>query len=178
MPLPEMPLLFFPQPKSSFIPKKKPIPIPSAKHPTVERQYARIGTQFDRLNTAFETERVDISGTATGVIPEATLVIYTRGSNADFARACRIVGFELLGEIDEYELPEDDEFYVEKKDKDGSITGKKPVTTGRLFLTFSDLTAKNNLLSLWRKWTRNEPLGYRKGEWAKIFPYIDKIKVW
>ncbi len=178
MPLPDMPVLFFPQPQSKPIPPKKSLPIPQAGHPSFSQQIKRIGAQFDRLNTAFEKNKVDISNSATGIIPEATLVIYTRGSNADFANACRQVGFELLGEFDEYDLPEDDSFYVEKVEKDGTIKGRKPLTQGKLFLTFSDLSAKDKLLSLWNQYCNNEPFKRGTGEWKKIFPYIDSIKVW
>lgn len=100
---------------------------------------------------------MELRADATALAPERLLVFEVRGSVNDFARAIRAVpGLEL---IDEEEL--------------GSDEDKKPVA----YLMMPDVRALAELVSLWRRWLRNQ-LRFGETPWSKVFELLRDLRPW
>ena len=92
---------------------------------------------------------LEIRADPTALAPERLLVFEVRGAISDFSNAVRrIPGLEL---VDEEELVPDE-------------ADKEPVA----YLMMPDITALQNLESLWRRWRQNQLI---RGEtpWATVF---------
>lgn len=91
--------------------------------------------------------------------PERLLVFEVRGAVANFANAIRRVpGLEL---IDEEELEGDE------KDK-----------SPEAYLLVPDVTALQNILSLWKRWVSGQAIGEGFAPWRDVFATLRDIRVW
>ena len=174
--MPERPLLILPFPGQPAVRSNKsggggPIGLP-----TRARQVERIGPKFITLQKAFESQKARLQVEAAGTTPEQVLVLETVGSIEDFIVAVQnIEGMEWLGEIEEEDIPPDDDFFA--LDKKGV---RKPEKTlrGRAFLVFSNQQALNNMLSLRKMWDREEQLPYGLRKWNQVFSHLRDIHPW
>lgn len=147
----------------------------SLPHPPERAEQAkRLGPKFQRLQQAFEAERLTLQVDPQGIIPEFVLVIETRGRIEDFHRAARAIGMDWLGEIDLDGLEPDEDFYV--MDKEGQPTDKR--LDGRLYLGMVDQRALEELLRLWNLFKNNRPLGTGNTKWRELFSYAKDIRRW
>ncbi len=103
----ERPLLIFPKPTIAGRDKGKPVyGSPHYHYPSFQRQKDRLTPQFEDMRESFITD------TTAGLEPESVLVIETIGKIDDFQRAVRAIpGLEWLSEIDEEEMPSDEDCY-------------------------------------------------------------------
>lgn len=169
-----LPLLVFPSkqivtpdPGRGFPPSKPHVPVHSV-------QVSRLNTQLIALQQSFERYKASAAGAVAGMEPETVLVIEIAGNVADFKQAVDAVGLEWLGEWDLDDLEPDDDFY--ELDSHGNRTDK-PIK-GRLFLSMSNSTAMQEVLSLWQQWTRQQRLPHGKGKWKDIFEQLRCIRSW
>lgn len=148
--------------------------------PTPKRQGERLSPKFQKLFDYLESQKALVQQSATGIEPEQVLVFETIGRVEDFVNAVsKIEGFEWLGEIEIDEIKPDDGFLYsddpKKKEKDLS---------GRLYLIFTNLTAMNQLQSLWDLWLVNpnfdcRQVKYRgKGKFKEVFRHLKDIRKW
>jgi hypothetical protein len=138
------------------------------------QQIGRLGPQFKRLQQAFEAERLALQTDSQGLFPEFVLVIETRGRIEDFYRAVQAIGIDWLGEIDLDDLEPDDDFYY--LDKNGQRTEKR--LDGRLYLGMTDQRALEELLKLWERFKKEQPLGQGNAKWRDIFSHAKEIRRW
>lgn len=142
--------------------------------PDKSEQIKRLSPQFKRLQQAFEAERLSLQTDSQGLFPEFVLVIETRGRIEDFHRAAQAVGIGWLGEIDLDDLEPDDDFYY--LDKNGQRTEKR--LDGRLYLGMTDQRALEELLKLWERFKREQPLGQGSAKWRELFSHAKEIRRW
>lgn len=166
----ERPLLFFPQPVLVKPPKghgggKSPYRLPDRP-----RQIERLDGRFTELDRVFQNQNIEVLGASAGVAPEAVLVIETVGTQVDFSLACRAIGMFWLGEVDEDELEATDDFYDQEN-------RNKPIS-GKLLLSFTNHTAKEELLRLWKDFKENKKLKRGKTQWANVFACCRDIRLW
>lgn len=140
--------------------------------PTHTRQIERIGPQIQVLETALRNKTIHLIDTTTGLDPEEVLVLEIAGEVADFIKAVNSVeGLDWLGEYDT-ENSSDSDFY-DTKDKRKAIGGK-------VYLTASNATAIEQLMSLWHIYegssTSKFPLG--QAPIKHMFEQLRAIRLW
>jgi len=170
--MPERPLLILPNPGLPVSRRKKGGGGAQIGRPSRQRQAQRLGPKFTALQREFARIQVE----AEGIVPEKVLVLETVGPVEDFFVAVRdIDGMEWLGEIEEEDIPPDDDFFA--LDSEGR---RKPDKTlrGRVFLVFSNHDALRQMLSLWRLWQRGDRLAWGQRKWEQIFGYLRDIRPW
>jgi hypothetical protein len=127
------------------------------------------------LQAAFDSRRARITADSSGILPEEVVVIETSGPVPDFLNAVRrIQGMEWLGEVDEEEIPPDDDFFA--LDTAGNRT--PGVLRGRLFMIFSNQAALHQLLSLWDRWKVGQDLGRGFAKFRDVFGLLRDIRPW
>lgn len=100
---------------------------------------------------------LELRADATALAPERLLVFEVRGAVSDFARAIRAVpGLEL---IDEEEMQGEDD--------------KSPVA----YLVMPDTKALLQLVSLWRRWQRDQ-LEFGETPWRNVFQLLRDLRPW
>ncbi|MEN6356536.1 MAG: S8 family peptidase [Armatimonadota bacterium] len=128
---------------------------------------------FNKLQTAFDTRRVEMQQTTAGIDPEQVLVIETIGSVENFARAVKCIdGLEWLGELEIDEIAPDDDFFDESK-PDKSLNG-------RLYLVMTNQKALDEMLSLWRQYQADPNMQFVRGmtKFRDAFLHLKEIRRW
>jgi Subtilase family len=145
--------------------------------PNRQRQGARLGPKFERLEAALARpeQLAEYQEDPAAIVPERALVFEVASDVVDFYRALRgLPGFELLGE-DEAEAEADENFFL--TDRHGVPVPEKRVPR-RLYFTIPDHTALEQMLSLWRRYQRGEPLGRGRTAWRDVFGHLDDLRRW
>lgn len=172
----ERPLLILPAPTEPAKRSKKTGRGGQPHIPSRERQVERLSPQFTVLQNAFDTRRAWLRTEASGAVPEEVIVLETVGAVDDFIVAVRnIEGLEWLGEIEEEDIPPDDDFFV--PDREGAARGDK-MLRGRLFLVLSNHQALQQMLSLWNSWQAGQGLPWGLGKWADLFSKLRDVRPW
>ena len=151
---------------------------PGLHFPSRKRQADRLETQFLSLQQALERRSVQLRADSSGILPEEVIVLETAGPIENFIVAIRRVdGLEWLGEIEEEDLPPNDDFFITKKTKTGDIRTDK-LLRGRMFMVFTNQRALQQLLSLWDSWKKETilPRGWRK--WNSLFGQLIDVRLW
>jgi hypothetical protein len=166
----ERPLLALPRP-SKQRPRTAQPPRETVRGLSWERQGQRLGHKFDRLSETLPdpARLVELRNDPAAIVPERALVFEVTGTLTDFYRAMRAIGLEFLGE-DEEEIDADVDFAVTDKP-----TAGVPV---RLYFTIPNQQALHELVSLWRQFQRNEPLGRGRASWRQVFEHLKDIRPW
>jgi hypothetical protein len=166
------PLLIFPL--AVAVPRQKKHGGPSDVHyPTAARQRARLVPEFRRLQQTFEAYRALLLAAPIGIEPERVLVLETVGSVESFITAVKHTpGMEWLGEWDEENIPEDEDFFADER-QDGTLSG-------RLYLVMSDQRAMDELVSLWTRYIRNQRVKLDRGlaKWRALFRQLRTVRFW
>ena len=177
----QRPLLFFPVAEVANRTKKQSFGGGSVQYPSTERQGERLSPKFEILSNVLNDQRATIQQSTVGINAEQVLVFETIGSVEDFAKAVsKIVGLEWLGEFEREGIIPDDDFY--SLNKDGEREDKSLI--GRLYLVFTNTTAMNQLLSLWRLWNEAPNFNCRSGEnrgkaqFKQVFKLLKDIRKW
>jgi hypothetical protein len=171
----DRPLLALPRP-SKEQPRTRPPPRESVPGISAGRQAQRLGPKFERLSRTLPdpAQLAELRQDPTAIVPERALVFEIAGNLTDFYRAVRgVPGFEFLGEAED-EIAADDDFVVTDK---GTAKPDKKVPV-RFYFTLPDATALNELVSLWNRFQRSEPLGLGRAEWKKVFEHLTDIRPW
>jgi hypothetical protein len=176
----QRPLLFFPDAEAAT---RSKLGSGSGKfsHPSSERQGERLSPKFETLSNILDAQRAIIQQSTDGIAPEQVLVFETIGSVENFAKAVsKIEGLEWLGEFEIEDIIPDDDFY--SLDDDGEREDKS--LNGRLYLIFTNTTAMNQLLSLWRLCPDNQNFDCLRGEnrgkgkFKDVFKLLKNIRKW
>lgn len=110
------------------------------------------------------------------LVPEEVVVLETIGTVENFVRAVKKVpGMEWLAEIDETDVPPDEDFF--ETTKDGKRHPDKTLS-GRLFMVFTNQDALREILSLWKAWQEDGKLPYGFGVWKTVFAQLHDVRVW
>ncbi len=103
-------------------------------------------------------------------------MLETVGPVEDFIVAVRNVeGLEWLGEIEEEDIPPDDDFFV--ADKSGAARADKAIR-GRVFLVFTNQQALQQILSLWTAWQADKELSWGLKKWGDVFAQLRDVRPW
>ena len=134
-------------------------------------QGRRFGALFDRLEAALagEDPEIVLRRDPGGIAPERALVFVTAVRISNFVRAARLVGLEVLAELDlddDYAL--DEELIVEHRDM-ASPTLYATMPTGESF---------ERLLRLWRAYQRGERPEEGYAPWWQLFEMLDDLRAW
>ena len=170
-----LPLLIFPKPKPIELKKGRSMPQSKIHFPDHKKQIERLTPQFEEIKKAFLIYKANITDTVTGLEPEMVLVIEIAGSVAKFHQAIEKAGLEWLGEWDIEEIEPDEDFYY-KTDTEIKRTEKK--LSRRLFVSLFNQRGLQELLSLWKKWKKEESLPVGKTKWRDVFKQTRQIRRW
>ena len=135
------------------------------------RQGERFRQEFDRLEAtlAREDAALELRQDPFGIAPERALVFVTAVAIADFARAARLVGLEVLSEIeldDDYDLPDD-------------LIAEHPGTVSpTLYATVPMQDAFNRLLRLWRRYQASLEPERDCAPWWRLFDMLAELRPW
>ncbi len=149
--------------------------------PGRRRQGARLGPTFQRLRSSIDasTETLDFTADPAAIAPERALVFEVAGSVDGFQRAvARVPGLEYLGD-EEIEFDADEDFSEPdtRRGRAGRIRDDRPLG-GRLYLAMPDLTALEQLLSLWRRYQNGEEAPHGFAPWFDVFDRLRAIRPW
>lgn len=170
----ERPLIIFPQAAMSNR-ETRPFPPTRPSFPTKARQIERLEPRMQRIEQAFNSQRMTIKSDMTGTLPEQTLVIETADTVQNFANAVqKIEGLEWLVEREDKFEADDDFYYKKSKTNEKS---DKPVE-GRLFLIMSDQKAMSELKSMWNKFKNNMDFELGTAPIKHLFTQLKDIRLW
>jgi hypothetical protein len=131
---------------------------------------------FSSLQQTFDARLTRLQIEAVGLQPEEVIVLETVGSVNDFIVAVRgIPGLEWLDEIEEEDVPPDDDFFVPADDGTARLD---KTFGGRAFLVFTNQQALQQMLSLWDSWKNNRSLPYGLGKWGDLFSKLRDVRTW
>ena len=166
----ERPILALPRPTKQR-PRTRQPPRETVRGLTSERQGQRLGPKFDRLSEALPdpARLAELRSDPSAIVPERALVFEVTGTLTNFYQAMRSIGLEFVGE-DEDAIEADEDFAITDKP-----TAGVPV---RLYFTIPDQQALQELVSLWRHFQQNEPLGYGRASWKQVFEHLKDIRPW
>jgi Subtilase family len=174
--MPERPILILPASGPPVARKKKGGGAAKIHLPDKIVQAERIAPRFTSLIRTFEERRTMLRTASTGIIPEEVLVLETAGTVDDFIAAVRnISGMEWLGEIEEEDIPPDDNFFA--LDSKGEPKREKNLR-GRVFLIFSNQQALEQMSSLWTRWKLGQEIGPGLSKWNALFSQLLDIRPW
>lgn len=169
--MPERPLLILPAPGQPQSRGKKGGGGSRPHVPDRGRQAERLGPRFAALQQAIP----QLHAAAAGLAPEQVVVLETAGPVDEFLVAVRkIEGLEWLGEIEDEDIPPDDDFFV--ADKNGARTEK--ALRGRVFLVFTNQRALQQILSLWGDWRDGKGLPQGLAKWGDLFSQLRDVRPW
>jgi Subtilase family len=168
-----LPLLLLPTPRSADRTRLQGRPGPRLRVPSPERQAERLSPKFQTLVRTFDARRADLQAQIVGAEPEQVLVLETINAIDGFLSAVsRIEGLDFLGEIEEEDLPPDDDFYREDN--------PERLLPGTLYLVMTNQQALTQLLSLWDRYRANptQPFEYGLNRFRTLFGLLRDIRPW
>ena len=174
--MPERPLLILPAPGEPAQRRKKRGGGGRFNRPGRERQAERLTPRFEQLQRTLEARRTRLQTDVQGIVPEEVVVLETIGTIEGFIRAVeKIPGMEWLGEIEEEDIPPDDDFFA-LDDEDERQSDR--MLRGRLFMIFTNQDALHQMLSLWATWQAGQKLLYGLGRWTTLFEQLRDVRPW
>ena len=174
--MPERPLLILPTPTEPAKRSKKTGGGGRPHLPSRDRQAERLTPRFTVLQETLDARRARLRTESSGVIPEEVIVLETVGPIDNFIVAVRnIEGLEWLGEVEEDDIPPDDDFFV--ADRNGTPKAEK-MLRGKLFLILSNHQALQQMLSLWNSWRDGRELPWGFGKWSELFSQLRDVRPW
>ena len=173
--MPERPLLVLPRPGQPVErPKRRGFPS-NINRPSRERQGERLTPRFEALQQAIESHRARFQLDAQAIVPEDVVVLETVGPVGRFLQAVeRIPGMEWLAEVEDVDIPPDDDFFA----RDGAGEQSDRALSGSLFMVFTNQAALDQMLSLWQSWLDGRPLSQGLGPWGTLFSQLRNIRRW
>jgi hypothetical protein len=109
-------------------------------------------------------------------VPEEVIVLETVESVERFVRAVeKIPGMEWLVEIEDVNIPPDDDFFALNDSKERHAA---KALRGRLFMIFTNQVALRQLLSLWKLWQAGQKMPYGLGAWQTLFSQLRDVRLW
>ena len=174
--MPERPLLVLPKPGRPVERAKRRGGIPpNISRPTRQRQGERLAPRFEALQQAIDAHRTRFQMDAQAIVPEDVVVLETVGAVERFVQAVeRIPGMEWLAGVEDADIPPDDDFFARNQAEEPT---DRPLS-GRLFMVFTNKTALDQMLSLWRSWQAGQSLARGLGPWGTLFAQLRDVRRW
>jgi hypothetical protein len=178
--MPERPLLPLPPPRPVALPSKQSLPA-KLRFPTGSKQRARLGPKFARLRELLSRadEAIEVREDPTSLAPDRVLVFEIAGTVPNFSKAIsRIQGLQFMAEY-EGDFAADDDFAVidARKGREGQDRTDKGVPS-IFYLAMPDVQALRQLLTLWDRWSNNQPLDYGFAPFADMFKQLRDLRPW
>ena len=174
--MPERPLLILPSPGEPVARRRRGGGGGKFHRPSLERQAERLAPRFALLQEVLEARRARLQAEAHDLVPEEVVVLETVGTVDNFIRAVeRVPGMEWLAEVEEEEIPPDDDFFA--LNKRGERRPDKSLR-GRIFMVFANQAALEQMLSLWDDWQSNNRLPNGLGKWKDLFQQLRDVRRW
>ncbi len=172
------PILTFAQPDVLAIPKVTGRSFPRfVTPPSPGRQGVRITPQFNVLQEAFASRRMDLSDATPEGDPELVAVIDLVGAVDDFYKAAsKIPGLEFLFDVEREDVEADEDFHY--VDGHGDATDKD--VPQHLYMVMSNAEALGELIRLFELWTANKSVKFEMGlnPLKGVFALIRTIRRW
>ena len=135
------------------------------------QQGQRFRHEFERLETALARDdaALELRRDPFGIAPERALVFVTAVPIGDFARAARLVGLEVLSEIEleeEYDLPDD------------LIAEHPDAVSPTLYATMPTQEAFDRLLRFWRRYQAEHDAERGYAPWWRLFDMLAELRPW
>ena len=168
--MPERPLILFPYQERADRNNQTPY-FAKFKKPSASKQFTRLTPAFNSLRAAFENKRIQLQGTTAGLDPEYALVLEVVGSVEKFYNAIKNVdGIEWIFDEDLLDITQDEDFYTENGES----------LNGRIYCIMSNQTAINQLLSMWRRFSKGEENVFPRGTTPlrDVFCLLKSIRLW
>lgn len=167
--MPELPLLFFPQP-ASIDRRRLPGGGTSLSKPTAAQQKQRLDARFQQVANSFQ----NVQTSAVGMEPEYVIVFETIGDTVDDVAkaAAKIPGLEWLAELDLGDNQPQSGF-ADPRD----ATRRLP---SRLYALLSNQQSIQQLLVLWNAWCSNPAERARQGfgPFKHLFENLKDVRRW
>lgn len=178
--MPTRPLLRLPAPNAVDLPGG-PRGGENIRFPARGRQRDKFGPLFTRLRSLLNRPAgaLELREDPTSLAPDRVIVFEIAGTVANFLKAVgRVRGLEFMAEY-EGDFAADQDFAVQdgRKGKEGQDRTDKAVS-GRFYLAMPDVQALRELLSLWERWGRGEPLGTGFAPFAHLFAQLRTLRPW
>ena len=135
----------------------------------------RRGTDWGRNSSAWRqrlprrTRRSSFAVTRAGSPPSALLVFVTAVPISNFVRAARLVGLEVLAELDL-----DDDYALDE----ALLAPHREMVSPTLYATMPTRESFERLLGLWRAYQRGERSEKGHAPWTRLFEMLDDLRVW
>lgn len=165
--MPARPLLIFPRPSQV---ERDPLPAaaPQGGPRRGTWQAGHVAKPLRELAESLRRRNLELSTDAWSAVPEEVLVLETIGDVSDFVGAVRrVVGLEWLVSAD----------FDEDQDNDGDLDDGMP-PSNRLFALSTNLTALEQLLSLWRRSQEGRQLPFGLRAWQGVFDQLREVRTW
>jgi Subtilase family len=170
-----LPLLMFPKAVVKIPQKAKPRSFSKMKLPGFAVQAARLDAQFDGIGKSDLKLSATLSDAVSGLEPEAVLVLEVLGSVNDFQAAVEAAGLDWIGEIEIDAVEPNEDFYW----PDELGNAKPTLVVKRLFLSISNQTGLNKVLSLWKAYkSGHEKFEHGFAKWRAVFDQLHRIRRW
>ena len=134
-------------------------------------QGQRFRHEFERLEAALARDdaTLELRRDPVGIAPERALVFVTAVPISHFPPAARLVGLEVLSEIEleeDYELPDD------------LIAENLGAVFPTLYTTMPTQDAFNRLLRLWRRYQAGNNAEHGYAPWWRLFDMLAELRPW
>ena len=174
--MPERPLLVLPSPGEPLARQKLPSGGGEFPRPTRKRQAERLSPRFVALQEAFDKRRAELRTEASNLVPEEVVVLETVGTVDDFIRAVgKVPGMEYLAEVEAEDIPPDDDYFSFLDDGAEKPTKAAP---SRVFMVFTNQSALQQMLSLWKDWSSGRTFRRGLGRWKTLFEQLRDVRPW
>ena len=135
------------------------------------QQGQRFRQQFERLEAALAREdaTLELRRDPFGIAPGRALVFITAVPIGDFGRAARLVGLEVLSEIEleeDYDLPDD------------LIAENASAVAPTLYTSMPTQDSFNRLLRLWREYQGGNNAARNYAPWWHLFDLLAELRPW
>jgi len=178
--MPTRPLLRLPAPNAVDLPAG-PRGGENIRFPARGRQRDKFGPLFTRLRSLLNRPggALELREDPTSLAPDRVIVFEIAGTAANFLKAVgRVRGLEFMAEYDG-DFAADQDFAVQdaRRGREGQDRTDKAVPA-RFYLAMPDVQALRELLSLWERWGRGEPLGTGFAPFEHLFAQLRALRPW
>lgn len=173
----ERPLLLFPEPQVADKTKGHSVPPGKIFKPNAQRQFQRLTPVFGELTRAFALKNIVVQQSTIGINPEYALVFEVIGSVDDFYKAVnKVEGLEWIFDQTTDNIEPDEYFY--QQNDEGEVVDTS--FNGRVYCVMTNLSAMNELLSMWRRYSNGETNVFPRGTAPirKVFELLKSIRLW
>jgi hypothetical protein len=151
------------------------------RFPSGGRQQQKFGPSFKRLRDALSRDSgaMQLRDDPSTLAPERVIVFEIAGTVQNFLKAVsRVQGLEFMGEYEE-RFPSDEDFVLLEKKKNQPIAERPDkAVPGRFYLAMPDVTALNNLVSLWERWEKGGRMEHGFAPFGNVFRQLRTLRPW